>query len=521
MYQPFASRLPTAMGSIGIGNDAMTSADESSSSIGGYAALYYSNFLSGFDTEPDTMQVAGFPMIENMSNQCSSPVLLNLDLESSCQNHPENKPSWWLVLRWAKIVLFKIARCYHAKPLLLAIVPLMLGLTIGYAIGRWQYSSQFRVQERSQSTATTRQLPGRERTQRVTHTEDGKLTECFSLLWFRLCLVFSCYFFPEGMDEGSVSAVSGTTSRSGTTKKTEVGCPDGATARSGNTSRYVLQNSETDGESENCARYTPGDVALEARESKTRKFLKSDEGTTRESGVPLEQVPKHIAVIMDGNRRYGKSKYGSAARGHWEGSSKLVEFAKWCISEQIAVLTVFAFSSENWKRDPSEIASLMQIFAKYCDELRVEAIARNIKITVLSTDSEKIPAHVRTKMKQMVNETQHCNGMIMNICMSYGSRGEIVGATKMVVEDVLQEKIAPDAIDENTVGERLLTHNCGGDPDVMIRTSGELRISNFLLWQLAYTEFFFVDKPWPAIEKNDLMNVIRNYAKGRSRRYGR
>jgi len=120
----------------------------------------------------------------------------------------------------------------------------------------------------------------------------------------------------------------------------------------------------------------------------------------------------------------------------------------------------------------------------------------------------------------MVEETQHCDGMIMNICLSYGSRGEIVGATKSLVEDVLQGKLDPKTIDENTIGERLLTHNCGGDPDVLIRTSGEIRISNFLLWQLAYTEFFFVDKPWPAIEKNDLLEVIRTYAKGRTRRYG-
>lgn len=266
---------------------------------------------------------------------------------------------------------------------------------------------------------------------------------------------------------------------------------------------------------------TSENTGLKARESKARKLFKSDDGTSRESGVPLDRVPKHVAVIMDGNRRYGKSKYGSAARGHWDGSSKVVEFAKWCIAEHIAVLTVFAFSSENWNRDPAEIASLMQIFAKYCDELRVEAIQRNIKIMVLSTDYEKVPSHVRVNVKRMVNETQHCNGMIMNICLSYGSRGEIVGATKLIVEDVLRDKLDPETIDENAIEERLLTHNCGGDPDVMIRTSGELRISNFLLWQLAYTEFFFVDKPWPAMEKNDLLDVIRNYAKGRSRRFGR
>jgi len=120
----------------------------------------------------------------------------------------------------------------------------------------------------------------------------------------------------------------------------------------------------------------------------------------------------------------------------------------------------------------------------------------------------------------MVEETQYCDGMVLNICLSYGSRDEIVGATKSVVEDVLQKNLDPKSINEEIIGQRLLTHNCGGDPDVMIRTSGEVRISNFLLWQLAYTELFFIDKPWPAVNKADLLQVIRAYAKGRNRRYG-
>ena len=124
-------------------------------------------------------------------------------------------------------------------------------------------------------------------------------------------------------------------------------------------------------------------------------------------------------------------------------------------------------------------------------------------------------------IKKMVEETQNCDGMIMNICLSYGSRGEIVKATKSVINDVLQEKLDPKNINENTIKERLLTHSCGGDPDVLIRTSGEIRISNFLLWQLAYTELFFVNKPWPAIEKDDLLQVIQSYAKCRDRRYGK
>jgi hypothetical protein len=117
-----------------------------------------------------------------------------------------------------------------------------------------------------------------------------------------------------------------------------------------------------------------------------RRQLESRPVSKRESGVDIDQIPKHIAVIMDGNRRYGKSRYGSASRGHWDGSSKLIEFAKWCIAEQIAVLTVFAFSTENWNRGQSEVDSLMEIFLTHCDELLVEALKRGIRIFVLSSD---------------------------------------------------------------------------------------------------------------------------------------
>ena len=120
----------------------------------------------------------------------------------------------------------------------------------------------------------------------------------------------------------------------------------------------------------------------------------------------------------------------------------------------------------------------------------------------------------------MVDETRHCTGLTMNICLSYGSRGEIVEATKSIARDIEKRTIDLDSIDEELFQSRLLTCH-SGDPDVLIRTSGEVRISNFLLWQLAYTEMFFLDKPWPAVEKEDLMRVIRTYAEGRIRRFGK
>jgi len=134
----------------------------------------------------------------------------------------------------------------------------------------------------------------------------------------------------------------------------------------------------------------------------------------------------------------------------------------------------------------------------------------------------KIPIHVREGLSRMTRETEHCTGLQMNICMSYGSRGEIVNAVRSVVQEAMKNPISYGSrIDEIEFERHLLTNHCGGDPDILIRTSGEIRISNFLLWQLAYSEMFFVDKPWPAIEKADLLHIIRTYAQGRIRRYGK
>ena len=455
---------------------------------------------------PNNIELFGLP-IENTSQQWCSSIPPNF-------NCSDDKPLWWLVLRWTKIMLFKIAHSYHVKPLILVACPLFIGLVIGFLFGR-RYYSEPKKKEKSRSTPHVGFF--------------SKIVNFVCGTWFRV-------------NPNSISSV-----RSDNivvaSKKKEHRQDDDIVNNSMSTIQKSNKVIETD---------------LETREATTRQFMRSNEGMTRESGVPADRVPRHVAVIMDGNRRYGKQTYGNATRGHWDGSSKLVEFAKWCIAEQISVLTVFAFSSENWKRGPNEIAALMKIFAKYCDELRVEAIKRNIKIVTLSTDfnkvsdkimklyhevllsfylthhlffsctiiflllpHQKIPPHVQLGVKRMVEDTKHCDGMIMNICLSYGSRDEIVMATKSVVEDVLKKKVDPNSIDDSTISQKLLTYNCGGDPDILIRTSGEMRISNFLLWQLAYTELFFIDKPWPAIEKADLIQVIRAYVDGRNRRYGK
>lgn len=259
------------------------------------------------------------------------------------------------------------------------------------------------------------------------------------------------------------------------------------------------------------------------REDIIRQDLRSTNDTARESNVPLRDLPKHVAIIMDGNRRYGKDKYGNTANGHWDGSARVLDCAKWCIAEQIPVLTLYAFSTENWKRDPREINTLMSIFARYCDELREEALQRNIRVHVWSTDSSRIPLYVRHGLDRLEQETKlNCSNpcLRMNICLSYGARGEIVQACQKLAKECAEGTRSWNQLSEEDFSESLLSSGCP-DPDILIRTSGEMRISNYLLWQLAYTELFFLPKRWPDVNKADLIGVLRAYAAGRERRYGK
>lgn len=223
---------------------------------------------------------------------------------------------------------------------------------------------------------------------------------------------------------------------------------------------------------------------------------------------------------MDGNRRYGRSKHNNVARGHWDGSKTLVDFCKWCLAEGVQILTVYAFSTENWNRSKSEISALMNIFVKYCDELRIEAVKKGIRIKVLSTETDQIPKDVADGMKKMVDDTKNGDRLTLNICLSYGSRGEIVNACKGVIQDVQNGQITLNDVDEKIIQQKLLT-GTSTDPDLIIRTSGEYRLSNFLLWQAAYSEMFFLDKQWPELNKFDLLQVIRQYANDRKRRFGK
>lgn len=288
-----------------------------------------------------------FEVFDNTSRPQCSGFFDTLE-EGFCVPCPGDKPLWWLVLRWLKMMLFKALTSYHAKPLLLIVAPLLVGIFIGYWLGN-----------------ANRQL------------KKFNPAVINPSLWNQFCsglrgwISVICFQFIGRFAEQPPPLVDN--------RENGILPVDG-----GKTLKKILSTSK-----EPVSR-DDGTTRLQSQEGEVRKNLRSGAGTYRESGVDVSHVPSHIAVIMDGNRRYGKAKYGSASKGHWDGSSKLVEFAKWCIAEHVSVLTVYAFSTENWNRDPSEVAALMAIFATYCDELRVEALQRNIKIKVLSTDSSRV-----------------------------------------------------------------------------------------------------------------------------------
>lgn len=226
----------------------------------------------------------------------------------------------------------------------------------------------------------------------------------------------------------------------------------------------------------------------------------------------------HLAVIMDGNRRYGKQKYGNATQGHSDGSRRLIEFISWCMEEQIQELTVYAFSTENWNRSPQEVQALMDLLYHYMDELRTKAIERGIQINVLSTDTSKIPKHVVKKIQRIIDDTKNNTNFVLNICLSYGGRGELVQACQRLTQNVMDGVLDIDDINEKLLSQQLSTST---DPDIILRTSGEFRLSNFLLWQSAYSEFFFLSKPWPDITQEDLKSILTQYSQQRQRRYGK
>ena len=236
--------------------------------------------------------------------------------------------------------------------------------------------------------------------------------------------------------------------------------------------------------------------------------------------VKANPVPKHVAIIMDGNRRFARKLGIDPTQGHHIGKDKVQDVLEWCRDAGVKVLTLYAFSTENFKRADKEVKTLMRMFAdsfrKMADDphihkhrIRVRAIGR----------IDMLPPDVRKAIKYAEERTKDYSNYFFNIAIAYGGRAEIVDAIKSIASDVKKGKLNANEIDEQTVSSRLYTADVP-DPDLILRTSGEERISNFLLWQIAYSELCFVDVYWPEFTRRDFLRAIRTY-QNRERREGK
>ena len=230
-----------------------------------------------------------------------------------------------------------------------------------------------------------------------------------------------------------------------------------------------------------------------------------------------ENLPKHIAIIMDGNRRWAKKRMLPVKLGHKEGADTLKKIVRYANKIGIKYVTVYAFSTENWKREKEEVDSLMALLEKYLDDFAKEADTENVVIKIFGRRKE-LSDRLLEKIDQTMERTKNNTGTIFSIALNYGGRDEIVNAIKNISEDVKNNKLNVDEITEELVSEYLYTKNMP-DPDLMIRTSGELRTSNFLPWQLVYSEFLFVDKYWPDFSEEDIDYAVDVYRK-RNRKFG-
>lgn len=228
-------------------------------------------------------------------------------------------------------------------------------------------------------------------------------------------------------------------------------------------------------------------------------------------------IPKHIAIIMDGNRRWAREKGLETKEGHKAGADNLENIAKYCNEIGVKYLTVYAFSTENWKRSKEEVSALMILLKSYLKKFSKNANKEGIRIKILG-DISVLDDGLRNSINEAVERTKNGTGLTLNIAFNYGGRAELTHAMKKIAQEVVENKIKIDDINENLINEKLYTEN-QPDPDLLIRPGGELRISNFLPWQLVYSEFYFTDKFWPDFKNEDLLDAIKTFNK-RNRKFG-
>lgn len=236
-----------------------------------------------------------------------------------------------------------------------------------------------------------------------------------------------------------------------------------------------------------------------------------------ELGVPLDRRPRHIAIIMDGNGRWAVSQNQPRIVGHQNGAKMVRLITEECARVSIDQLTLYCLSSENWKRPQDELDFLLHLLQQYMIEERSTLIDNNIRLKIIGR-RDRIPANVQAEMDKTLQLTESCDGLCLCLAINYGGRGEIVDAIRTISREVVAGEISPEQIDEELVANHLYTAGMS-DPDLLIRTAGEMRISNYLLWQISYSELWVTDRCWPEFGVDELYRAISEFA-ARNRKYG-
>ena len=228
-------------------------------------------------------------------------------------------------------------------------------------------------------------------------------------------------------------------------------------------------------------------------------------------------VPEHIAIIMDGNGRWAKKRSLPRIAGHREGMNVVRNITRVANKMGVKALTLYAFSTENWKRPAKEVDYLMKLPVEFLGDFLPELVQENVRVHIMG-DVEALPNHTKKSVQKAMTDTADNDGLVLNLAFNYGSRAEMLSAVKKIAEDVKKGQLNEEDITEELFSSYLMSADIR-DPDLLIRTSGEIRLSNFMLWQVAYTEFYFTDVLWPDFSEREFIEAIQVY-QNRSRRYG-
>jgi len=246
--------------------------------------------------------------------------------------------------------------------------------------------------------------------------------------------------------------------------------------------------------------------------------LNSSTSSSIHTDIDPAKLPSHVAIIMDGNGRWAKKRLLNRIKGHEKGAEAVRTIVRACREIRIPNLTLYAFSTENWQRPQSEIVALMALLKNFLESEQKEMLDNNIRLNAIG-QTERLPQDVQQTLHKVMTVTNKNDGMLLNLALSYGGRAEIVKMVKEIAIKVKNSNIEPDSITPELISEHLYTSEIP-DPDLLIRTSGEMRISNFLLWQIAYTEIYVTDTLWPDFTKDEFVQILIDY-QHRKRRFGK